>query len=210
MKRWHLFLLTLLMVWLTAIPSQAQILRLGLRGGIDVVNMEFNSDLVNSSNRAGFFLGPTLHIATPLPFLSIDGSVLYDQRELKVADETITQKRILVPANVRAGVNLAGAVGIFVTAGPQLAFGVGSSSFIWEDQNGDANLFSLQDTKLSLNLGAGMQFGSHLEAGVYYNIPFGKTGDFSWDMFSSSLADQTLHHARTTSNAWSLSLTYLF
>ncbi|MBQ8462505.1 MAG: outer membrane beta-barrel protein [Prevotella sp.] len=208
-RRLHIVLL-LMVVWLGTVPSFSQSIKVGLRGGVDVTSMDFNSSVLDKSNRTGFFVGPTLHIGTPLPFLSVDASVLYDQRTLKVADESLTQKTVLIPGNVRAGIHLLGMVGAFVSAGPQLAYNVGSASFYWEDLEGYRNHFTLQDTKLSLNLGGGVQVGSHLEAAFYYNIQLGKTADFTWDTLNTQLADQTMHRAKSATNVWSISLTYLF
>jgi len=198
-----------MMVWLVAVPSWS-LVKVGVRGGLDLTSMDFNNDVLASSNRAGFFVGPTLRLSTPLPFLSVDASLLYDQRTLKVGEESLTQKSILLPGNVRAGVHLLGMVGVFASVGPQLSFNIGESNFYWENAEGYRNHFSLQDTKLSFNLGAGVQVGDHLEAAVYYNIPLGKTADFTWDTLNQHLSDQTMHRAKTTTDAWTLSLTYIF
>lgn len=183
---------------------------MGVRGGLDLTSMDFNNDMLGESNRAGFFVGPSLYVSTPLPFLSIDASLLYDQRTLKVTGESLTQKTIIIPGNLRAGVHLGGLVGVFASAGPQLAFNVGPGTFYWEDSKGYRNNFSLQDTKLSLNLGCGVQVGSHLEGAVCYNIQLGKTADFTWDTLNIQLADQSLHHAKSATDVWSISLTYIF
>jgi len=198
-----------MMVWLFAVPSFSQV-KIGLRGGVDVISMEFNSDLLSASNRAGFFVGPTLRISTPLPFLSVDASVLYSQRTLKVQEESITQKSVILPGNVRAGIHLLGAVGIFASAGPQLAFNLGSSTYDWSDRDRNDYHFALQDTKLSLNFGAGVQVGSHLEAAVYYNVPLGKTADFTWSRIGEYGVADRLQNAKSDMNAWSVSLTYIF
>ena len=208
-RRFYIALITVV-VWLWAVPSFSQSIRVGVRGGLDVTSMDFNSDLLGESNRTGFFVGPALYISTPLPFLSIDASVLYDQRTLKVGEESLTQKTILIPGHVRAGVRLGGIVGAFAFAGPQLAFNVGPGTFYWEDLKGYRNQFSLQDTKLSMNLGCGVQVGSHLECTVCYNIQLGKTADFTWDTMKSQLADQSLHHAKSATDVWSISLAYIF
>lgn len=206
--RRKIFLLAIA-VWLCS-PVGAQRLSFGFKGGVDVTNMEFNSDVLSSSNRVGFFIGPTLLISTFVPGLSIDVSALYDDRTLKVEDEEIKQQTLLLPGNVRYGVDLGSAAGIFLSAGPQLAFNVGAASFCWKDAENIDKYFSLQDTKLSMNFGAGLRLGAHLEAAVYYNIPLGKTGDFTWETFNRQMGEQTLDYAKTSTNAWSIAISYRF
>lgn len=206
--RRKIFLLVIL-AWLFS-PAEAQRLSFGFKGGVDVTNMEFRNDMFDSSNRVGFFIGPTLLINTFVPGLSIDVSALYDDRTLKVEDEDVKQQTILLPGNVRYGVGIGNAAGIFLCAGPQLAFNVGASSFSWKDVENVDKYFSLQDTKLSMNFGLGITLGSHLEVSAYYNIPLGKTGDFTWETFNKQMSEQTLDYAKTTSNAWSMALSYRF
>ena len=44
-----------------ATPSQAQV-KFGVKGGVNVTNMSLDSDMLDKSNNAGFFSGPTLKI----------------------------------------------------------------------------------------------------------------------------------------------------
>lgn len=197
------------MVWLTAIPLSAQGLSIGVKGGIDVVNMEFKNDVFDKSNRMGFFIGPTFIIPTLVPGLSIDLSALYNQRTLKVDDESINQQTLAIPAHVRYGASIIDFGSIFLTAGPQLSFNIGQSTFTWQDtQKLDKN-FSLQDTKVGMDFGVGASIGHHLEAIVYYNIPIGRTADIIWNETSSS-SKTTMKSSKTTSNSWYLSVAYIF
>ena len=202
----------IVMAWLMVMPLSAQGVAFGVKGGLEVVSMEFNDDVFDKSNRAGFFVGPTFVISTALPGLAIDISGLYNERTLKVEGESVQQKSILIPAHVRYGASIMDFGGVFLTAGPQLSFNVGPSKFYWEDVNKNAKQFLLQDTKLAIDFGVGLSIGQHLEAIVYYSIPIGKTGDFTWNKVSKAAneASSALNNTNTTANSWMLSATYIF
>lgn len=211
-KRLFQIALPIVMAWLMVMPLSAQGVAFGLKGGLEVVSMEFNDDVFDKSNRAGFFVGPTFVISTALPGLAIDISGLYNERTLKVEGESVQQKSILIPAHVRYGASIMDFGGVFLTAGPQLSFNVGPSKFYWEDVNKNAKQFLLQDTKLAIDFGVGLSIGQHLEAIVYYSIPIGKTGDFTWNKVSKAAneASSALNNTNTTANSWMLSATYIF
>jgi hypothetical protein len=204
--------LPIVMAWLMVMPLSAQGIAFGVKGGLEVVSMEFNDDVFDKTNRAGFFIGPTFVISTTLPGLAIDISGLYNEHTLKVEGESVQQKSILIPAHVRYGANIVNFGGVFLTAGPQLSFNVGPSKFYWEDVNKNAKQFLLQDTKLSMDFGVGLTIGHHIEAIVYYSIPIGKTGDFTWNKVSKAAneASSALKNTNTTANSWMLSATYIF
>lgn len=208
-RRIKIFTLLVMMAWLWAVPSLSQGVAFGVKGGIDVMKMEFDNDVFDDSNRGGWFIGPTVAFSTLVPGLSIDVSALYDQRTLKVEGEKLDQKSIVIPANARMGASL-GFGSIFICGGPQLSFNVGASSYTWEDVKQEAKQFSLQDTKFSFNLGVGASIGGQLEVMVNYNIPIGRTGDFTWSELDEQLSKQTLKSAKSTANAWMLSASYYF
>ena len=87
-------------------PAQAQV-NIGLRGGLNISNMSLNKDVFDVSNRAGFFIGPSLKLG--FGSIGADISALYDQREAKVNDETIKQKNIVIPINARVNIGLGAA-----------------------------------------------------------------------------------------------------
>jgi hypothetical protein len=197
------------MAWLMVMPLSAQGVSFGVKGGLEVVKMEYNDDVFDKSNRAGFFVGPTFIISTVLPGLSIDISGLYNERKLKVENESVVQKSILIPAHVRYGASIMDFGGVFLCAGPQLSFNVGPSKYYWEDARRNAKQFALQDTKMAFDFGVGATIGHHLEAVVYYNIPIGKTADFTWNKVEES-TKASLSSTKTTANSWLLSVAYIF
>lgn len=212
MKKHLTIVFLTVMAWLIVMPLSAQGLAFGVKGGLEVVNLEYSDDLFSKSNRAGFFVGPTFVITTSLSGLAIDISGLYNERKLKIGDESVVQKSILIPAHVRYGANITNFGGVFLCAGPQLSFNVGPSKFFWEEANKGVKQFLLQDTKLAMDFGLGVTIGHHIEAIVYYSVPIGKTGDFTWSKVGNSVSQafSALSTTKTTSNSWLLSATYIF
>ena len=201
----------MMMALLLAMPSLAQTgVQFGFKGGLQLTEMSFSSDVLDRNNRAGFCLGPTLKIGTPIVGFCIDVAAFYDQRDLKVDGQVMKQKSLIIPGNARLGTSIFEVLGVFLCAGPQFSFNVGDDMLQWIDDHGEAKQFTLQTTTLSLNIGGGVTIGSHLEASVYYNLPLGKTGDFTWNTLKEQLKDQSWDRAKTTVDAWRLCLTYYF
>jgi hypothetical protein len=203
-------LLSALMVSTTA---SAQGISFGVKGGLNVTSMSFDEKVIESSNRAGFFIGPTLQVSLPLPGLGADISALYDQKEAKVNDEKIKQQSILIPLNVRYKIGLASQAGIYLAVGPQFGFNVGDDQFTWKsvttDKSGTQetinNTFQLKKSNFSINLGAGVYLTKHLEVGFTYNLALGKTGDATVkDVVNQVTNDDT--KAKT----WTVSAALLF
>ena len=198
-----------LMVLLAAMTftAQAQV-KFGLKGGLNLTNMRFDKDVVSKSNQAGFFIGPTVKFTLPVVGLGIDAAALYDQRSAKLdgVDETLKQRSIQIPINVRYGFGLGSIAGIYFFAGPQFGFNVGDKV-----TNIISNVvdWRLKDSNLSANVGLGLMLLNHLQISANYNIAFGTTGEFNvlTDVASSTWDTVT---GKTKANAWQLSLAYYF
>ncbi len=201
----------MMMALLLAMPSLAQTgLQFGFKGGLQLTEMSFSSDMLGKNNRAGFCIGPTLKIGTPITGFFVDVAALYDQRDLKVDGQVLKQKSLIIPGNARLGTTVFNTFGVFLCAGPQLSFNVGKDMLQWIDDKGNAKQFALQNTTLSLNIGGGVTIGRHIEAAVYYNLPLGKTADFTWNTLQEQLEEQSWDRAKTTVDAWRLCVAYYF
>ena len=185
----------LLAAIVVAQPAQAQV-NIGLRGGLNISNMSLNKDVFDVSNRAGFFIGPSLKLG--FGSIGADISALYDQREAKVNDETIKQKNIVIPINARVNIGL-GAASVFLAAGPQFGFNIGDKEFKWKEKEVE-NTFQLKKSNLSVNVGGGVHFGK-LDLGVTYNIAVGKTADVDAEGAWSTTKD-TIKNFDAKNNAW--------
>lgn len=186
-----LFVLALLASTMTV---NAQGLKFGIKGGLNLTKMTFSKDVYSSDNQAGFYLGPTLKLSLPLGFC-VDAAVLYDQRSAKVDivdvknapanDEgiktltsldtyDIKQKSIQIPINARYNIGLGSEAGIYLAVGPQFGFPVGDK--VYNTKLGD---YTLKSSNLSFNFGAGVYLLDHLEVGFSYNLAAGKSGEFT-------------------------------
>jgi hypothetical protein len=195
------FLSIILLTAAISLPSQAQI-KFGAKAGVNLTNMSFSESVGDKSNRAGFFVGPTVLINLPIVGLGIDASALYDQREGKAGDETFKSQSIQVPINLRYGFGLGSLAEIFAFAGPQFGFKLGGDK-TW-DQVAE---WTLKSSNLSANVGIGATVAGHLQAKLNYNFALGKTGDVdAWDAVKKTY--ENVGNAKFS--AWQISLAWFF
>ncbi len=190
-------------------PVQAQI-KFGLKGGLNITDMSFSNDVFSTSNRTGFFIGPSVKFTLPIVGLGIDVAALYDQREGKIGDiddglgntveRTLKQKAINIPINLRYNIGLGSLAGIYLAAGPQFGFNVGDKN---QTLYKDVSSWKLKSSNFSVNVGAGVMLINHIEIGANYNIVCGKTGEVT-------VVDGTRSAFRGRSNTWQISAAYYF
>lgn len=188
---------------LTAVPAEAQV-KIGLRAGADMTDFSFSKSNFKSSNRAGFFFGPQVKLTVPIVGLSFDASALYDNHDIKVEGENLTQQSIIVPIHLRYGVGFGEFIGIFAAAGPQFDFNIGDKDICYRAKDDDDSRFSVKDSRVSWDFGVGFYVGSHFEAAAYYNVPLGRSGQMVWrdgsDVFVGKAKEKT----------WRVGITYYF
>ena len=187
--------------------SQAQV-RFGLKGGLNVTDMSFSKRVFATSDRAGFYIGPTIKFTLPVIGLGVDASALYDQREAKLDNtETVKQQAINIPINLRYNIGLGDLAAVYFAAGPQFGFNVGDDEFKWTKKADYQNIFQFKKSNFSINLGAGVSLVKHLEVGFSYNIVCGKTADVDvWETVGSTVKDKF----KGRSNSWQIGLAYYF
>lgn len=191
-----------------AVPANAQ-LKFGIKGGLNITDMSLSKDVFETSNRTGFFIGPTIKFTLPIVGLGIDVSALYDQREGEVNvtsdDNTIVstrlkQKSINIPINLRYDIGLGSLAAVYIAAGPQFGFNVGDKN---QSLYNDIAEWRLSSSNFSVNVGAGVMLLSHLQIGANYNIVCGKTGEIT-------VLDGAKSVLRGRSNTWQISAAYYF
>ena len=194
-----------------ATPVDAQV-KFGLKGGFNVSNMSLSHEVLETSNRMGFFVGPTVKVTLPLTGLSFDLSALYNQSDSKLADEkgvkekNVSNKYIDIPLNARYGIGL-GSFDVFAFAGPQVSFNVGHENMNWGSSESYKTNFQMKKSLFSVNLGIGATI-SKIQLTANYNIPVGKTGELNvMDAASTIVKDGS---TKVRNNTWQVGLAYFF
>lgn len=179
--------------------ANAQV-KFGVKAGANLTDMKFNSSVLNTENRTGFFAGPTVKFTLPIVGLNVDLSALYDQREVKVEGEKVTSKNIMVPLNLRYSIGLGRTAAVFLFAGPQFGFNLSDDKSMKENMEE----WRWKESNFSINVGGGITI-SHVELFANYNVMIGKTSEFNFKNTVDALAEGTAR-----ANAWQVGMAYFF
>lgn len=195
MKKFYVILVAVALLFSSEAKAQIDF---GLKGGLNVTDISLSNEVLDASNRTGFYIGPTVKFTIPVVGLGIDASALYDYRSAKLdgngyEEITVKQQQITIPINLRYGFGLGDLASLFIFAGPQFGFNVGGDldEIDWE----------WKDTNFSINVGLGVLLVNHLQINANYNIACGKTGEFTWSSAS---------HYNAKYNSWQIGLAYYF
>ena len=185
----------------------AQGVKLGVKGGLNVTDMSFDSELLNKSNCVGGFIGPTIKFTLPIIGLGIDASALYDFREAKITDranqeKSVKQEQISIPVNARYSIGLGSTASAFLFAGPQWSINIGDKDFEWTK----GSSYSFKDSNFSVNAGLGITLMDHLQISANYNIAMGKTADVKARKLLTDLPEK----AKSRINSWQIAVAYFF
>lgn len=185
----------------------AQGVKFGVKGGLNVTDMSFDSELLNKSNCVGGFVGPTIKFTLPIIGLGIDASALYDFREAKITDranqeKSVKQEQISIPVNARYSIGLGSTASAFLFAGPQWSINIGDKDFEWTK----GSSYSFKDSNFSVNAGLGITLMDHLQISANYNIAMGKTADIKARDVLTDLTEK----AKSRTNSWQIAVAYFF
>lgn len=202
-----IFLAFVTMLTLT-LSASAQI-KMGVKAGLNITNMEFSKEVVSKSNQEGFFAGITLKADLPISPVSVDAAVLYDQRSAKATvthndgmlqadygEKNFKQESIIIPVNLRLKFPLGSLLGVFVAAGPQIDVNMSKDR---EGQGEDGFNFKWDKTNFSVNAGGGITVLDKIEIGANYNFAIDDSGKSS-----------SIRNFSTKSHATQIYLSYYF
>ena len=172
-----------------AAPAQAQLVKFGVKGGMDFTELDFNKKTVGevAESSTGFFVGPMAEITLPIIGLGIDGAVMYAQK----GKNEWKQQGLEVPVNLKYTIGLGSTLGLYVAAGPD---------FFFNFKDIDVNNVEAKKTQVAVNIGAGLKLLKKLQVGVTYQIPMG-------DSFEMKDATNVISAKNKT---WQVSLAYIF
>ena len=188
MKRTLSVLVVIVCCMSLAVPAQAQLLKWGVKGGVNMSKLDFKYENAKE-NSTGFFIGPMAEVTIPVVGLGVDAAVLYSQR----GDEELKQQGLDIPINLKYTIGLGSMLGVFIAAGPD---------FFFNFKDIDIAEFEAKKRLVSLNVGAGLKLVRHLQIGVNYNIPLGDSFKPK-EAFNNSNIDAKYR-------TWQVSLAYIF
>ena len=140
----------------------------------------------------------------PIVGLGVEGDILYSQTGAEVGGEKVKNHSIEIPIYLRYDLGLPVVSKVlvpFIAVGPQFGFKLSDDG----SNLSDVARFEYKKSQLSLNLGAGAVFFSHVQAHINYNIAMGNTSEYSefaggaWNVMTKS-----------KTNTWQVSVAYLF
>lgn len=178
MKKIAGFLMVALLALIT-LPVNAQ-LRFGIKGGVNISSVHFNSDLLKADNITGFQVGPMIETTLPLVGVGIDAALLYSQKGLETTSvggvkTSMKTDYIDIPVNLKWKFGLPIAK-VYLAAGPYVGFRVGGDKF-WEIPGSIADQVKAKNFSAGLNFGAGVELIKHLQVGFNYGL--GLTDNYS-------------------------------
>lgn len=176
-----------------AMPAQAQLIKFGVKGGLNLAKADFNKGDLKTDNFTGFFIGPMAEVTIPVVGIGVDGALLFSQRGVKVEDQTVKENGLDIPINLKYTIGLGSMLGVYVAAGPDFYFNF-SGDKVYED----AGRLSKKNAQVGINLGAGLKLIKHLQVGFNYNIPLNKTAEWK----DADLSYKT--------KMWQISAAYIF
>lgn len=214
MKKVFSILLVAVCCLALATPAQAQLIKWGVKGGVNLSDIDWKGGYEgNKDNSAGFFIGPMAEITIPVVGLGVDAALMYSQRGKEYDMEEgsgvtldARQQGLEIPVNLKYTIGLGSLFGIYVAAGPDFFFNFKDVNLkgFGESLNAD-DLVDSKKAQVAINLGAGVKLIKHLQIGFNYQIPLG-------DSFSAGEALEAIggeiFGAKT--RTWQISAAYIF
>lgn len=152
----------------TAIPCEAQF-RFGVRAGMTVNSLHFNSSTFDAENRAGFTGGVMAEFSAPVSGLGVDVALMYVRRNSQwLEDNNLTKDNrdyIDIPLNFKWRMNIPlvnSIVRPFLSTGP--SFSILTSGRAVRDAYRNRKF----DT--AWNFGFGVELFKHLQVGASYGL----------------------------------------
>lgn len=154
------------------LPAQAQF-RFGLKAGVAVNSLHFNSEVFDAGNRAGFTGGAMVEFSAPLTGLGADLSVMYVRRNSQWMDDNNVKSDnrdyIDIPLNFKWRISIPLINKVFrpfISTGPSFSFLTSKKMVnnVWKNKNFDT----------AWNFGFGAELFNKVQIGANYGI--GLTG----------------------------------
>ncbi len=216
MKKVFSILLVAVCCLALATPAQAQLIKWGVKGGVNLSDIDWKGGYEgNKDNSAGFFIGPMAEITIPVVGLGVDAALMYSQRGKEYDMEEgsgvtldARQQGLEIPVNLKYTIGLGSLLGIYVAAGPDFFFNFKDVKLkgFGESKNAD-DLVDSKKAQVGINVGAGVKLIKHLQVGFNYQIPLGNS--FSAGEALKAVGEDLINMSGKT-KTWQISVAYIF
>jgi hypothetical protein len=208
MKKFLSVLFVVIALFATTNQAQASGLQFGVKAGLTVNDLKFNSDVFNADNRCGYTVGLMTKFTAPVLNLGFDASVMFTHRSTAVSatdetgeyeSDTFNRNYIEIPINLRWDISLpvvGSYVTPFVTTGPDFSFQVSD----------DTAADDLKEHKFDFawNVGFGLMFVNKVQVHASYGFGLSKATSTD-DSLYSKIGD-----SNGKNRFWTISAAYLF
>jgi hypothetical protein len=173
-----------------AAPAQAQLIKFGVKGGMDFTELDTDVKSVDEvmDRSTGFFIGPMAEVTLPIIGLGVDGALMFSQK----GKGEVKQQGIEIPVNLKYTIGVGSILGIYLAAGPD---------FFFNFKDIDVAGWEAKKTQVAVNLGAGLKLLKKLQVGLTYQIPMGDS--FEWKDLGNGVNS-------AKNKTWQVSLAYIF
>jgi hypothetical protein len=168
MKTARFFLIAAAMFVVSTVGAQV---RLGVKGGVNVVHAKFDRKYFKSDNIIGFHVGPTLEAMAGSGGIGVDAAVLYSQKGFKSDDQTVRNSFLEIPVNLKLKFGLP-VINPYIAAGPYMDLRIGGDRQ-WNVSKKTADIIHQIKTKsfgAGLNFSAGAELFNTVQLGVTYSL----------------------------------------
>ncbi len=184
---------------LIAIPAHSQIIKFGIKGGLNLTELETNINGLKN-NSMGYFVGPMVEITAPGVGLGVDGAIMYAQR----GKDEMKMEGVEIPLNLKFTFGAGSTMSIFLAAGPDFFLNLKDIDLGAIDATIDGYKSKDKRAQVGLNLGGGIKLANHLQIGLNYQMPLGDSFTFK------KIVDAVKDKEGAQFNTWQLSLAYTF
>lgn len=180
--------------------ANAQLIKYGLKAGIDVSDHKINSELLGVKNRVGFQLGGVLQLNVPLTGFGVETGLQYGNKSYKISNGTTdgdisNLNYLTVPIMLRKSFSIFGVAGIYFKAGVY-----GNVKLSGGELTLDNTKYDQKGFQTGLDTGVGVSLLNHLELGMQYRYKFSDTYD----------QEAAKDFRKVDRQTWTIGLAYLF
>ena len=224
MKKIFNFILALALLF--PMGSMAQGLHFGLKGGVlgNKASVKGMSSVFKEENLTGFQVGPMAQYQTGFYGITLDFSLLYVQRGVKLTNTSnrrsadIRTQSIDIPIELKWEMGLSEQFDIFLGVGPSFSFLIDKDNWARKFSHiavdvvsKDLGSMGWRSSEVGFNVGGGVKLAQHLMLSCYYNIGLTNSAKHHVGNIHGAIDDIFDGDVFQTKNRyWQLSLAYVF